>query len=181
MQPVNVGQQVNVSIQIQCGDSTIFNELYPVNYTNSPSTAVAPLHQYCSLSITTVGSGNPLIFTLSKLHQYSISTDVYQLIDTFDIMSAIPNVMGQSICIQCIFTSIYAEGCTINVTGSMQQYINTIFRQLPTDMSVEGCITDISMGNYTVYVYDIENGVPVTTYPAVVLYNIVITAVDTTS
>ena len=76
MQPVNVGQQVNVSIQIQCGDSTIFNELYPVNYTNSPSTAVAPLHQYCSLSITTVGSGNPLIFTLSKLHQYSISTDI---------------------------------------------------------------------------------------------------------
>ena len=170
----------NGIVNIQCGDSTIFSELYLVNYNNSLSTAVAPLHQYCSLSITTVGSGSPLIFTLSKLHQYSISTDVYQLIDTFDIMTAIPTVMGQSICIQCIFTSIYAEGCTINVTGSIQ-YINTIFKQLPTDMSVEGCITDISMGNYTVYVYDIENGKPVTIYPAVVLYNIVITAVDTTS
>ena len=96
-------------------------------------------------------------------------------------MSANATIVNQSdICIQCVFVSTYAEGCVVDVTGPTGSSI-LLLKEQSTDMSVEGCITDISSGNYTVYVYDMENStVPFTKYPATVLYNIVIDGTDIT-
>ena len=94
-------------------------------------------------------------------------------------MANVTIVNQSDICIQCVFVSIYAEGCAVNATGPIDSSI-LLLKEQSTDMSVEGCITDISSGNYTVYVYDMENGVPVTEYPATVLYNIVIDGTDIT-
>ena len=78
----------NVTVNIQCGDNTIFNKLYLVNYNipmNITGNIIAPQNQQCNLSIVfinTVGFSDSLIFTLSKLHQYIILVLMY-IIDRY--------------------------------------------------------------------------------------------------
>ena len=70
----------NVNVSIQCGDNTIFNKLYLVNYNmpmNITGSIIAPQNQQCNLSIVFINIHDSLIFTLSKTHQYSISTCIY--------------------------------------------------------------------------------------------------------
>ena len=52
----------------------------------------------------------------------------------------------------------------------------------PSDVTVQGCIDNLPAGNYTVYVYDVENDIPLTSIlPAIILRDIVITDISTTS
>ena len=91
--------------------------------------------------------------------------------------------MNQSFCIRCIFESKFAEGCIFNVTNTVTKSFKTtaILKKQSTDVSVEGCLTNLPNGDYTVYVFDVEKGLPVTALPAIVLYNIAINAMDITS
>ena len=78
----------NVTVSIQCGDNTISNKLYLVNYNmpmNITDSIIAPQNQQCNLSIVfinTVGLSDSLILTLSKLHQYIILVLMY-IIDRY--------------------------------------------------------------------------------------------------
>ena len=51
----------------------------------------------------------------------------------------------------------------------------TFVKNSPSDVTVQGCIDNLPAGNYTVYVYDVENDIPLTSIlPAIILRDIVI-------
>ena len=60
---------------------------------------------------------------------------------------------------------------------------NKIFvKNSPNDLTVQGCIDNLPAGNYTVYVCDVENDIPLTsTLPAIILIDIVINDILTTT
>ena len=47
--------------------------------------------------------------------------------------------------------------------------------------TVKGCVDDLPAGNYIVYVYDVENGIPLTSIsPAIILRNVTVYIQSTT-
>ena len=55
-------------------------------------------------------------------------------------------------------------------------------KKSPNNLTVQGCIDNLPVGNYTVYVYDVENDIPLTSIlPAIILRDIVITDILTTT
>ena len=58
----------------------------------------------------------------------------------------------------------------------------TFVKNSPNDLTVQGCIDNLPAGNYTVYVYDVENDIPLTSIlPAIILRDIVINDILTTT
>ena len=58
----------------------------------------------------------------------------------------------------------------------------TFVKNSPSDLTVQGCIDNLPAGNYRIYVYDVENDIPLTSIlPAIILRDIVITDISTTS
>ena len=79
---------------------------------------------------------------------------------------------------ECVFlSSPSAKSCYVSVirVTLMNQ---TFVKNSPSDLTVQGCIDNLPAGNYTVYVYDVENDIPLTSIlPAIILRDIVITDV----
>ena len=58
----------------------------------------------------------------------------------------------------------------------------TFIKNSPSDLTVQGCIDNLPAGNYTVYVYDVENDIPLTSIlPAIILRDFVINDILTTT
>ena len=54
----------------------------------------------------------------------------------------------------------------------------TFVKNSPSDLIVQGCINNLPAGNHTVYAYDVENDIPLTSIlPAIILRDIVISDV----
>ena len=149
----------------------------------------APKHQLCTLSITfsnNAGHSDPLIRTLSKRYYiiYNISNILCNIlillydIGTYDVINATAYPNGNSICVECVFSSApSAKSCYVSVIG-VTSMNKTFVKNSPNDLTVQGCIDNLPAGNYTVYVYDVENDIPLTSIlPAIILRDIVITDV----
>ena len=97
-------------------------------------------------------------------------------IGTYDVINATAYPNGNSICVECVFSSaLSAKSCYVSVirVTSMNK---TFVKNSPSDVTIQGCIDNLPVGNYTVYVYDVENDVPLTSMlPAIILKDIVIT------
>ena len=77
---------------------------------------------------------------------------------------------------ECVFSSApSAKSCYVSVIG-VTSMNKTFIKNSPIDLTVQGCIDNLSAGNYTVYVYDVENDIPLTSIlPSIILRDIVIT------
>ena len=103
-------------------------------------------------------------------------------IGTYDVINATAYPNGNSICVECVFSSApSAKSCYVSVIG-VTSMNKTFVRNSPSDLTVQGCINNLPAGNYTVYVYDVENDIPLTSIlPAIILRDIVINNISTTS
>ena len=103
-------------------------------------------------------------------------------IGTYDVINATAYNNGNSICVECVFSSApYAKSCYVSVIG-MTSMNKTFVKNSPSDLTVQDCIDNLPAGNYTVYVYDVENDIPLTSIlPAKILRDIVINNISTTS
>ena len=103
-------------------------------------------------------------------------------IGTYDVINATAYPNGNSICVECIFSSApSAKSCYIFVIGVTSEN-KTFFKNNSSDLTVQGCIDNLPAGIYTVYVYDVENNIPLTSIlPAIILRDIVITDISSTS
>ena len=83
---------------------------------------------------------------------------------------------------ECVFSSApSAKSCYVNVIGVTSKN-KTFAKNSSSDLAVQGCIDNLPAGNYTVYVYEVENDIPLTSIlPAIILRDIVITDISTTS
>ena len=97
-------------------------------------------------------------------------------IGTYDVIIATSIVHGNSICMECVFSSApSAKSCYVSVIG-VNSKNKTFVKNSPSDFTVQGCIDNLPAGNYTVYVYDVENDIPLTSIlPAIILRDIIIT------
>ena len=97
-------------------------------------------------------------------------------IGTYDVINATAYPNGNSICVECVFSSApSAKSCYVSVIG-VTSMNKTFIKNSPSDVSVQGCIDNLPAGNYTVYVYDVENDIPLTSIlPAIILRDIIIT------
>ena len=97
-------------------------------------------------------------------------------IGTYDVKDATAYPNGNSICVECVFSPApSAKSCYVSVIGVTSKN-KTFVKNSPSDLTVQGCIDNLLSGNYTVYVYDVENDIPLTSIlPAIILRNIVIT------
>ena len=78
-------------------------------------------------------------------------------IGTYDVINATAYPNGSSICVECVFSSApSAKSCYVSVIG-MTSMNKTLVKNSPSDVTVQGCIDNLPAGNYTVYVYDMEN------------------------
>ena len=79
---------------------------------------------------------------------------------------------------ECVFLSApSAKSCYVSVIG-VTLMNKTFVKNSPSDLTVQGCIDNFPAGNYTVYVYDVENDIPLTSIlPTIILRDIVITDV----
>ena len=96
-------------------------------------------------------------------------------IGTYDVINATAYPNGNSICVGCVFSSASsAKSCYVSVIGVTS--MNKVFVKNSSNyLTVQGCIDNLSAGNYTVYVYDMENDIPLTSIlPAIILRDIVI-------
>ena len=77
---------------------------------------------------------------------------------------------------ECVFSSApSAKSCYVSVIGVTSKN-KTFVKNSPSDLTIQGCIDNLPAGNYTVYVYDVENDIPRTSIlPAIILRDIVIT------
>ena len=96
-------------------------------------------------------------------------------IGTYDVINATAYPNGNSICVECLFSSApSAKSCYVSVIG-VTSMNKTFVKNSPSDLTVQGCIDNLPAGNYTVYVYDVENDIPLTSIlPAIILRDIVI-------
>ena len=103
-------------------------------------------------------------------------------IGTYDVINATAYANGNSICVECVFSSApSAKSCYVSVIG-VTSMNKTFVKNNPSDVTVQGCIDNLPAGNYIVYVYDVENDTPLTSIlPAIILRDIVITDISTTS
>ena len=97
-------------------------------------------------------------------------------IGTYDVINATAYPNGNSICVECVFSSApSAKSCYVSVIG-VTSMNKTFVKNSPRDLTVQDCIDNLPAGNYTVYVYDVENDIPLTSIlPAIILRDIVIT------
>ena len=92
---------------------------------------------------------------------------------TYNVIGANYTVQGNSIYMECVFPpSLSVKSCYISVIGITSK--NKMFVNNSTsDHTVQGYIDDLPAGNYIVYVYDVENGIPLTSIlPAIIIRNI---------
>ena len=103
-------------------------------------------------------------------------------IGTYDVINATAYPNGSSICVECVFSSVpSAKSCYVSVIG-VTPMNKTFVKNSPNDLTVQGCIDNLPAGNYTVYVYDVENDIPLTSIlPAIILRDIAITDISSTS
>ena len=96
-------------------------------------------------------------------------------IGTYDVINATAYPNGNSICVECVFLSApSAESCYVSVIG-VTSMNKTFIKNSPSDVTVQGCIDNLPAGNYTIYVYDVENDIPLTSIlPAIILRDVVI-------
>ena len=96
-------------------------------------------------------------------------------IGTYDVTNATAYTNGNSICVECVFSyAPSAKSCYVSVIG-MTSMNKTFVKNSPSDLTVQGCIDNLPAGNYTVYVYDVEIDIPLTSIlPAIILRDIVI-------
>ena len=96
-------------------------------------------------------------------------------IGTYDVINATAYPNGNSICVECVFSSApSAKSCYVSVIG-VTSMNKTFVKNSSSDLTVQGCIDNLPDGNYTVYVYDVENDIPLTSIlPAIILRDIVI-------
>ena len=96
-------------------------------------------------------------------------------IGTYDVINATAYLNGNSICVECVFLhGPSAKSCYVSVIG-VTSMNKTFVKSSPNDVTVQGCIDNLPLGNYTVYVYDVENDIPLTSIlPAIILRDIVI-------
>ena len=97
-------------------------------------------------------------------------------IGTYDVRNATAYPNDNSICVECVFLSVLsAKSCYVSVIG-VTSMNKTFVKNSPSDLTVQGCIDNLPAGNYTVYVYDVENDIPLTSIlPAIILRDIIIT------
>ena len=58
---------------------------------------------------------------------------------------------------ECVFSSAsFAESCYVSVIG-VTSVNKTFVKNSSSDVTVQGCIDNLPAGNYTVFVYDMEN------------------------
>ena len=78
---------------------------------------------------------------------------------------------------ECVFSSDpSAKSCYISVIGVTSKN-KTFIKNSPSDLTVQDCIDNLPAGNYTVYVYDVENDIPLTSIlPAIILRDIIISS-----
>ena len=97
-------------------------------------------------------------------------------IGTYDVINATAYPNGNSICVECVFSSApSAKSCYVSMIGVTSK--NKLFvKNSPNDLTVQGCINNLPADNYTVYAYDVENGtIPLTSIlPAIILKHIII-------
>ena len=103
-------------------------------------------------------------------------------IGTYDVINATAYPNGNSICVECVFSSApSAKSCYVSVIG-VTSMNKTFVQNSPNDLTVQGCIDNLSAGNYTVYVYDVENDIPLTSIlPAIILRDTIITDIVPTT
>ena len=103
-------------------------------------------------------------------------------IGTYDVINATAYPNGNSICVECVFSSTpSAKSCYVSVIG-VTSMNKTFVKNSPSDVTVQGCIDNLPAGNYTVYVYDVEIDIPLTSIlPAIILTDIVIIIPSITS
>ena len=78
-------------------------------------------------------------------------------IGTYDVINATAYPNGNSICVECVFSPVpSAKSCYISAIG-VTSMNKTYVKNSPSDVTVQGCIDNLPSGNYTVYVYDVEN------------------------
>ena len=96
-------------------------------------------------------------------------------IGTYDVINATAYPNGNSICVECVFSSApSAKSCYVSVI-EVTSMNKTFVKNSPSDLTVQGCIDNLPTGNYTVYVYDVENDIPLTSIlPAIILRGTVI-------
>ena len=106
----------------------------------------------------------------------SIKRDRFVLNFSYYLTTVLMLGQGSSICVECVFSfSPSAKSCYVSVivVTSMNK---TFIKNSPSDVTVQGCIDNLPAGNYTVYVYDVENDIPLTSIlPTIILRDIVIT------
>ena len=97
-------------------------------------------------------------------------------IGTYDIINATNYPNGNSICVECVFS--YAPSAKSRYVSVIAVTSNnkTFVKNSANDVTVQGCIDNLPAGNHTVYVYDVENDIPLTSIlPAIILRDIIIT------
>ena len=80
---------------------------------------------------------------------------VFCFSDTFGVDSVvITDTTGGRVCLECSFSSFSTDtGCTVELVSSGSvQYRETINRY--SNSIVEGCVSDVTAGEYVVRVYD---------------------------
>ena len=71
----------------------------------------------------------------------------------------------------------FAKSCYVSVIG-MTSMNKTFVKNSLSDLTVQDCINNLPAGNHTVYVYDVENNIPLTSILLpIILRDIVITDV----
>ena len=103
-------------------------------------------------------------------------------IGTYDVINATAYPNGNSICVECVFSSASsAKSCYVSVIG-VTSMNKKFVKNSPSDLTVQGCIDNLPAGNYTVNVYDVENNIPLTSIlPAIILRDIIITDIVPTT
>ena len=96
-------------------------------------------------------------------------------IGTYDVINAIAYPNSNSICVECVFSPAPSvKSCYVSVIG-VTSMNKKFVKNSPNDLTVQGCIDNLPTGNYTVYVYDVENDIPLTSIlPAIILRDIII-------
>ena len=88
---------------------------------------------------------------------------------TYDVINATAYSNGNSICVECVFSSApSAKSCYVSVIGMTSMNI-TFIKSSPNDLTVKGCIDNLLAGCYIVYVYDVENDIPLTSILQVII------------
>ena len=98
-------------------------------------------------------------------------TNIYYT-GTYNVIGANNTVQGNSIYIECVFPpSLSVKSCYISVIGITSKN-KTFIKNSTSDHTAQAFI-DLPAGNYTVYVYDVKNGIPLTSIlPAIIIRNI---------